>query len=178
MSNQYLDWLKDLQDAPIGSKDHNHGLCIMYPWLIPRNRFTDAIPSNYDYSYTELDNMPEGWRKAFGEQMCFELNTLLDKVNAINDYRILQIKEKFGELCWYDSGVHFEIYNDFQNVLDKYVRFSRKTCIKCGKPATRISTGWVNPFCDDCATMDTIELPENWNDRFDEIVYKYNSRGQ
>lgn len=178
MSNQYLDWLKDLQDAPLGSENHNHWLCIMYPWLIPRNKFTGAIPSNFDYSYTELDGMPEGWIKAFGEQMCFELNKLLDKANYINDYHILQIKEKFGELTWYDTGVPIEIFDSFQAIIDKYTSISRKTCVKCGNPATRISTGWVNPFCDDCATMHTIELPKDYNDRFDEIIYKYNSRGQ
>ena len=25
-----------------------------------------------------------------------------------------------------------------------------KTCIVCGKPATKMSTGWISPYCDDC----------------------------
>ena len=174
MSNEYIDWLKDLQDSPLGSKDHNHWLCIIFPWLLPHNRFTDKIPSNYDYSYTELDGMPEGWKVAFGENLCFEIKNLLEKTNFEYDYRILQIKEKFGELCWYDNGVPIEIEEEFRAVLNKYISLSRKTCVKCGAPATRISTGWVNPYCDKCGEgQHTIELPFNYNKEFDDIIYKY-----
>ena len=47
----------------------NKKLIKKYPWLIPRNRWTDKIPNDYDYSWTELDSMEDGWRKAFGEMM-------------------------------------------------------------------------------------------------------------
>ena len=50
--------------------ESNHKLIERFPFLIPRNRWTGKVPEDYDYSYTELDSMPDGWRKAFGEQMC------------------------------------------------------------------------------------------------------------
>ena len=48
-------------------KEYNKQLCEKYPFLLPRNRWTGLVHPDYDYSYTELDAMPTGWRKAFGE---------------------------------------------------------------------------------------------------------------
>ena len=55
------------------NKEYNKQLVKKYPFLLPRNRWTGKVPKEYDYSYTELDDMPDGWRKAFGEQMCEEI---------------------------------------------------------------------------------------------------------
>ena len=127
-----------------------------YPFLIPRNRFTDKIcdgigmtQEEYE-NWSELDDMPDGWRKAFGEQMCEEIYQALLKnggKEAVNKYRIIQIKEKWGYLHWYDSNGNTEI----NKIIRKYEDISEKTCITCGKPATKISLGWISPYCDDCA---------------------------
>ena len=127
-----------------------------YPFLIPRNRFTDKIcdgigmtQEEYE-NWSELDDMPDGWRKAFGEQMCEEIYQALLKnggEEAVNKYRIIQIKEKWGYLHWYDSNGNAEI----NKVIRKYEDISEKTCITCGKPATKISLGWISPYCDNCA---------------------------
>lgn len=127
-----------------------------YPFLIPRNRFTDKIcdgigmtQEEYE-NWSELDDMPDGWRKAFGEQMCEEIYQALLRdggEEAVNKYRIIQIKEKWGYLHWYDSGGNAEI----NKIIRKYEDISEKTCITCGKPATKISLGWISPYCDNCA---------------------------
>ncbi len=127
-------------------KEYNKALCEKYPWLIPTNRWTGEIVEDYDYDYTELDSMPEGWRIAFGDQMVEELNRELVKGGFVNDYRITQIKEKYGGLRWYDNGNTEEGYN----IINKYESLSRKTCICCGKPAKYITLGWISPFCEDC----------------------------
>lgn len=50
-------------------KMNNKKLCKRYPFLIPRNRWTDKLmwdkTDKYfmPYSYTELDAMPDGWRR-------------------------------------------------------------------------------------------------------------------
>lgn len=140
----------------------NKKLCERYPFLIPRNCWTDKTIWNKrirkrnwryvePYSYTELDEMPEGWRKAFGIQMCEEIREVLIKGNYLRDYRIAQIKEKFGALRWYDEGTPDSIYKKIQDIIYKYEEISARTCINCGKPATKISTGWICPFCDKCA---------------------------
>ena len=35
-------------------------------------------------------------------------------------------------------------------IIEKYENLSYHTCINCGKPATKISTGWICPYCDNC----------------------------
>ena len=112
-----------------------------YPWTIYK----------YDNKkYCMIEDMPTGWRKAFGDEMLEELDKYLTKYNIRDDYHIIQIKEKFGELRWYDNGYVREGKEDYWNIMDKYALKSIYTCIECGKPATRISKGWISPYCDDC----------------------------
>lgn len=124
----------------------NKELVKEYPFLLPRNRWTGKPMEDYDYSFTELDDMPAGWRKAFGMQMLKELKEALVKANILDKYRIAQIKEKYGELRWYDFGNTEEGFK----VISKYQELSNYTCIVCGKPATKVTTGWILPFCDNC----------------------------
>lgn len=127
-----------------------------YPFLIPRNVFTDEIcqmdpddnPEWFE-NWTLLDDMPDGWRKAFGEQMCEEIrNAILEKGTEedLQHYRILQIKEKYGQLRWYTSWSTA----DLDKIVDKYTALSEETCIRCGKPAAWVSCGYISPFCDEC----------------------------
>ena len=124
----------------------NKELLERYPWLRRYNRITDEWM--YDGS-TELDDMPDGWRAAFGEQMCEELNNEIltwDKV-VQERFRILQIKEKWGGLRFYVMSGSAKLYE----IIGKYEELSRHTCIECGAPATKISRGWISPYCDKCA---------------------------
>lgn len=146
------------------TKEENRELCERYPFLIPWNRFSGMLiteaqhggywPGNpkdipdYDYEYTELDEMPCGWKKAFGKQMCEEIRNALIEDGDLDRYRVVQCKEKYGSLCWYDNGVRVGSY--VHDIIRKYERISERTCIVCGKPATQVTTGWISPFCDDC----------------------------
>ena len=93
----YEGWKNDLEAIQAFNKE----LTTKYPWLTPRNRWTDNIPEDYDYTYTELDSMPEGWRIAFGDQMMKEIQEQLVKFNYVDKFRITQIKEKWGSLRFY-----------------------------------------------------------------------------
>ena len=86
------------------NKEKNKKLIERYPFLIPHDRLTDEVPKDFDYTYTEIDDMPNGWRDAFGEQMCEEIREELVRVGHLEKYRVVQIKEKYGCLCWYDFG--------------------------------------------------------------------------
>lgn len=146
------------------TKEENRELCERYPFLIPWNRFsgkriTEAQdggywPGNpteipeYDYEYTELDDLPEGWVKAFGVQMCEEIRQALIEDGDLERWRIVQAKEKFGRCVIYDNGV--KAGSRVHDILRKYEDISMRTCIVCGKPATQITTGWISPFCDEC----------------------------
>lgn len=143
--------VEDWEDNP----DANYFIKIVHAkWLQRCIKFLDwinAYPLQILHcipSYTELDAMELGWRKTFGIQMCKEIRTALLKKGwkYLFNYRILQIKEKYGTLRWYDANSTKEIFE----IIDKYENLSYHTCINCGKPATKISTGWICPYCDNC----------------------------
>ena len=128
----------------------NKELCEKYFFLVSTNRWTGKVVDDYDYSYTELDAMPEGWRFAFGEKICEEIMQELNKIENKKvrfSYRIVQIKEKFGYLRWYTNWSTIGL----DNIIRKYEQISERTCIKCGAAATKISLGWISPWCDECA---------------------------
>lgn len=126
--------------------EENKALIAKYPFLIPRWRWDLTIPEDYDYSYTELDAMPDGWRKAFGEQLCQELLAALEEDDDVHSYRILQIKEKDGFLHWEDYGASKKAHA----VIQKYCDMSWRICMVCGKPATRVLAHSYSPYCVDC----------------------------
>ena len=87
-------------------------MCEKYPFLIPWNRWSgkliteakdggywpgvpDKVPE-YDYEFTEADDMPDGWWIAFGEQMCDEIKEALIEDGDLDRWRIVQLKEKWG----------------------------------------------------------------------------------
>ena len=153
----------------------NKALCERYPFLIPRNVWTDSIVEDYNYEFTELDSlieitdyynlsifmttrgeifteldgMPDGWRKAFGIQFMEELREELIKVNNLNTFRIIQIKEKFGGLRFYINGAppNSKIYD----IIDKYEDLSFEICEFCGAPGkTEDYQGWLFTWCKNC----------------------------
>ena len=96
---QFEQWRLDKSDVQL-----NKLMIKEFPFLLPRNRWTGLVDDDYDYSYNELEAMSEGWLIAFGYEMICELRDELASANLLNDYRIMEIKEKYGTLCWYDAG--------------------------------------------------------------------------
>ena len=195
-------------------------LCIRFPFLYPRNRFSGKHYTNwklrerqkkhieraYDYVgefgneenpyrrvvkskkeerivkfynfledflgifhfipyYTELDAMDKGWRKVFGIQICQELKRALLRDGGrklLHAYRITQIKEKYGMLCWYDAGGTEET----NKIIAKYEYISWHTCIECGRTADYITRGWIEPYCKK-------HLPEGYDPEDPEQVKKF-----
>ena len=80
--------------------------------------------------------------------MCNEIKESLLRSGgkkALKEYSILEIKEKFGGLCWYDSCSTIEV----GKIISKYENISYHTCIVCGKPANVRTTGWICPYCNE-----------------------------
>lgn len=114
-----------------------------YPFLRIRD-WEGKVDDRSDYSW--WDAIPGGWRLTFGEQMMEELRVQLIKEGCLDTYYPIQVKEKWGALRWYDNGASREV----QAIIDKYEVLSAKICIFCGKPATRMTMGWIVPVCNDC----------------------------
>lgn len=116
-----------------------------YKWLQLRNVWTgEEVDGSWD------EAIPDGWYKAFGEQMIDELNEILVEHDYADKYMIVQIKEKYGQLRVYDNGVSESASLKHYQWLEKYEVLSEETCIKCGDKATHITKGWIVPLCDEC----------------------------
>lgn len=142
-------------------KQKNRELVKRFPFLIPRNawsgrKITDGagywpgspnkVPE-YDYEYTSFDLIPQGWRRAFGMEMCQEIEDALEADGIQDKYFPVQIKEKYGTLRWYDNFTTEKL----EKILRKYEDLSERTCILCGAPATKYAVNWISPYCDKCA---------------------------
>lgn len=121
---------------------YNAFLFIKYPFLQPRNVWTGK---KY-WDFNKLENIPAGWRKAFGKQLRNDLRKALIKDGILHDFYFTQIKEKWGELCLYNSGTGPE--SDY--VINHYQELSKCYCINCGKPARYVTDGWIEYLCEDC----------------------------
>lgn len=132
--------------------------CRLYNWILVK-RFPflrpqcgwrvdmEYQPKDYKYHYEEtwLDGIPDTWRKNFGIALCKELRDEIKK-SGLKDYKIRQVKEKFGELCWYDEGGN----KATNNIINKYEQRSREICAICGQPATKTTQSWITYVCDKC----------------------------
>ena len=76
---------------------------------------------------------------------------MIQECEAIDpEYLILDMKEKYGMLRTYSIYSQDEI----PKIENHYEDISSKICCICGNPATKISTGWICPYCDDCGDKD------------------------
>lgn len=128
----------------------NKELIEKYPFLWPVDWYGNPVSDEkYDYSYTFLDDMPEGWRKCFGLLLCEDIKNELIRCNFLDDYRVLQVKEKYGGLRWYTGGVPKD--SKLDEIVHKYEHLSEQVCITCGKVGVPvIDDGWISPQCKDC----------------------------
>lgn len=141
---------------------NNKKLIKEFPFLAIKNAWTGKVDKNYHFDVTWLDDMPYGWRKRFGIELCKDLKKALVKANYLKDYQIIQVKEKFGTLRWYDNGSSEECHQ----ILFDYEYISGHICIECGKLDTpMIDDGWVSPICEDCYN----KRINKYNKRFPDI---------
>lgn len=148
---------------------HNWILCGKYPFLIPRYDWSGEIIEDYDYTSTYLDDIPVGWKKAFGEMICEEIKQELIRCNYLDEFRIIQAKEKFGGLRIYTNGEPVDC--KVQQIIEKYSTLSENICIICGKPDVPMThNGWSSPYCKKCFTTPTDWYKKEFPDKVDEWI--------
>lgn len=105
----------------------------------------------------EADFLPEGWTNTFLSEMKKELANVLG--SYVDDFTVFQIKYKYGSMrmywSWTDRDYNDkevddlkELTSEVENLIHKYEAISAKTCVVCGKEATKMTTGWAMPVCD------------------------------
>lgn len=154
--------------------DKNKALIEKYPFLLPRYAYSDEIIEDYDYSWTELDAIPDGWRKTYGKLICEDIAKMMGE--KAKDFRFIQIKEKFGQLRMYDNGATEEW--DIQNM--KYEHLTENTCIRCGKIGVPMTDdGWFLPLCKECYEKNAEEKKKYRKivPKYEDVVCDYGEEG-
>lgn len=124
----------------------NKQLVERYPFLLPRNVFTDELPEDYDYSYIRgIGELPKGWEKLF-LQMCEDIRQPLIDARQLETFRFMQIKEKYNCMECYNNGAPEAVHE----IIDKYSIMAGYICTNCGRPATYKTQGYVASYCADC----------------------------
>ena len=106
--------------------------------------------------------VPQGWRELC-QELAVELDRILDTLSEEEkeNYKLLQVKEKFGSLRWYDNGHNEKMHQ----LIRQYEYKAERICCVCGKMATKVTLGWVILFCDECVpegkTVDIDEFYES-----------------
>ncbi len=115
-------------------RDRNRELIAEYPWL-----------DIGDKQLTLLDTLPVGWYDLILD-MCKEIKGELVKYDLVSKYQVVEAKEKWYGLSWYDglddlSPMPFTI----TDIVCKYEMQSKEVCMMCGasKPKNQM-------LCDVC----------------------------
>lgn len=141
MNLTHLKWRLKWKLVEFKQLFYNIYMIIRFPFLRPK--------VGYFGQYCWYRNIPIGWRKAFGIQLCKEIKSAL-KRSKCDYFVITDVKEKWGELQIYCYGSPEEV----DDIIHKYEYISSHTCIECGRIATKRSQGYILPYCDDCGKSD------------------------
>ena len=113
-------------------RDRNRELIEEYPWL--------------DVGYeplTLLDALPRGWHDLILD-MCKEIKKELVKYDLVSKYQVVEAKEEWYELRWYDGLCDLSpIPSAITDIVCKYEAQSKEVCMMCGAPKSK-----DQPLCD------------------------------
>ena len=136
----------------------NKKLVKRYPWIAPVDWNWNRIKG---YSFTMYDDVPIGWKRAFGKIMLEEYREVLIRNHYLRDFQWEQVKEKYGTLRLYSNGAPEAVLN----LESKYDYISGFFCISCGRMNSPVLTGgWVEPLCENCYNK-RIAKQRQWHEK-------------
>ena len=102
-------------------RDRNRELIEDYPWL-----------DIGDEQLTLLDTLPTGWHDLILD-MCKEIKRELVKYDLVSKYEVIEAKEKWCMLSWYDGLCDLSpMPSAITDIVCKYEVQSREVCMMCG----------------------------------------------
>lgn len=106
------------------------------------------------------DRIPEEWGKwiQVGPGWYDIISELNDQLAAIDpDYKVHQVKEKFGLLRFYFTG-RADRFQEMHDLVNRAVEISSGTCERCGAAGRlRVDSYWAKTLCDEDAEVDLAE---------------------
>ena len=125
------------------TNEQRRKLIKVYPYLMPRNVWTDEVIDDFDYSHIRGEwELPPGWFRLF-LLYCKNLKPILSENDYADKFRFTQIKEKYGRLRMYDNGAP----TDGHNLESVFGVMSGCICEICGRKATYETHGWIDVYC-------------------------------
>lgn len=113
-----------------------------YPWLKPRNVWTDKVDEDYDYSWMWIEPDEDGWQKAFFYYLMEDMKKELEEKDFVEQFRINEYKSKYGTMRLYGNA-YLKSVNDYEYM-------SANICEVCGRPDVGSTSGWITPICCTC----------------------------
>lgn len=115
-------------------RDRNRELIAEYPWLDIGNK-----------QLTLLDALPIGW-SGLVLDMCKEIKRELVKYDLVSKYEVIEAKEKWYMLRWYDALSDLSpMPSAITDIVCKYEMQSKEVCMMCGAPKPKDQM-----LCDRC----------------------------
>ena len=106
----------------------------------------EKIKSRFAEEYQSFIDVGKGWH-----QIIINLDKALSKLDP--NYKIYQIKEKFGGLRYYCSSDNNKLARE---IISEAEKVADKTCENCGKSGTLvINNGWYYTCCVDCSSPES-----------------------
>ena len=133
-----------------------------YPWLVVKDPY--AGPGEEPTTF--IDWIPEGWVKAFGEQLCEDLDKAINEAGIASEFQVDEAKEKYGSLSMYFGPTSKEV----DAVERAYRAISETVCCRCGEihGVKMVTRGWVSPYCRKCYGKITRNPDYNYFDNLPE----------
>jgi hypothetical protein len=97
--------------------------------------------------------IPEGWMTLV-DNLCESIQHYIDNNNINNPHldiiyqlEVIQIKEKYGRLCFYTDGSN----DNIDGMIELAELLSTKTCMECGQPGEMVEENkWLSIICNKC----------------------------
>lgn len=155
----------------ISTVEQNKKLIEKYPFLLPRNLWTDEVSKDYDYTWTLANNLPDGWYRLV-LLFCKDAYSKMSEAER-KKFRFSDIKEKYGTLRLNNFGANEAVCK----LITLYEHYSYNVCLGCGKLSTKESAGWwIASYCDDCAEHVKSENKKLHRKYWFKTTFYYNSK--
>ncbi len=116
---------------------------------------TDKLYHDFPDLYRQHTLSPQETCLCFGVecsngwfQLIYNLSKKLMEIDP--DVQAVQVKEKYGGLCFYIGFVNKDKAAELYAAIDEAEEFSYKICEACGKEGYPNSQGWIITLCEAC----------------------------
>jgi hypothetical protein len=122
-----------------------------FPWLNPREDWSNDYVQfdDEEEAWTELDDLPEGWKEGFLEEMLYEIDEVLNEYDCVETYRVIKAENHLGLFKWEHTGFDYEAKEHLDAIVKVYKKAALETCMECGmRGKSYLSNGEMVVACD------------------------------